>query len=84
MRETSNSSWIADTLLFSVNGLQATTKHGIKIAYLPHRGLGSISELARKTVTQLLTKGEKKVELRKYDILCIDNTVMASLAMTTS
>ena len=60
LREAESLTRVADTLLFLAEGRGQDTDEGILIPNLPHRELGSISGLARETVTRCLAKLEKK------------------------
>ncbi len=60
VREADSKSRIADTILFLAEGQGKEGAKGMEIPNLPHRELGSLSGLARETVTRVLTKLEKK------------------------
>jgi len=72
LREADSMSRVADTILFLAEGQGKEGVKGMEIPNLPHRELGSLSGLARETVTRVLTKLEKKGLIqREQNILCI-------------
>ncbi|MEB3309109.1 MAG: Crp/Fnr family transcriptional regulator [Snowella sp.] len=72
LREAESIARVADTLLFLAEGQGKATKRGMSIPNLPHRELGSITGLARETVSRALTRLEQDGLIsRENDRICI-------------
>ncbi|WP_017327304.1 cyclic nucleotide-binding domain-containing protein [Synechococcus sp. PCC 7336] len=76
LREAGSTARVADVLLFLAEFRGHVSRAGVEVPNLPHRELGSLSGLARETVTRILGKLEQKGLIqrdRDRDIVCIPN-----------
>ena len=76
LREAGSTARVADILLFLAEFRGRVSRAGVEIPNLPHRELGSLSGLARETVTRILGKLEQKGKIvrdRDRDIIIIPN-----------
>ncbi|MGK7911905.1 MAG: Crp/Fnr family transcriptional regulator [Synechococcus sp.] len=74
LRESGSNARVVDILLFLAEFRGRVSRAGVEIPNLPHRELGSLSGLARETVTRILGKLETKGLIqrdRDRDIICI-------------
>jgi CRP-like cAMP-binding protein len=72
LREAGSKARVVDILLFLAEFRGRVSRAGVEIPNLPHREIGSLSGLARETVTRILGKLERdKLIERDRDILCI-------------
>ena len=74
LRESGSNARVVDILLFLAEFRGRVSRAGVEIPNLPHRELGSLSGLARETVTRILGKLETKGLIqrdRERDIICI-------------
>ena len=74
LRESGSNARVVDILLFLAEFRGRVSRAGVEIPNLPHRELGSLSGLARETVTRILGKLEAKGLIqrdRERDIICI-------------
>ena len=79
LREAGSNARLADILLFLAEFSGRVSRAGVEIPNLPHRELGSLSGLARETVTRILGKLENQGIIerdRQRDIIripCMDD-----------
>jgi CRP-like cAMP-binding protein len=72
LREAGSKARVVDILLFLAEFRGRVSRAGVEIPNLPHREIGSLSGLARETVTRILGKLERdKLIERDRETLCI-------------